>query len=258
MTPIDALILSATFVLVLVSPMTGSFLKCWADRAAVGQPVTGRSYCDSCGNQLAARDLVPILSWLWNRGKSRCCNTPLRWTLLNAEVTALALAIWAVLVVSPPLLLPTLIIAWLLQATVVLAVPAPRQSTILGMILAVFGLFIAWFGLSGEIEAHLLGFALGLLIAAVAWTGASDPQAKYLQAVTLLPAAGALLGAGSMGYALGIGIIVAFIHAGLSRLIRRGGEALTPPATSLAIGWAAGTWLFWLYGPGALFAPFFE
>ncbi len=177
---------------------------------------------------------------------------------MSAEITALGLAIWAVLVVSPPLLLPTLIIAWLLQATALLATPAPRQSTICGMILAVFGLFISWFGLRGEIEEHLLGFALGLLIAAVAWTGASDPEAKYLQSVTMVPPMGALLGAGGMWVALAIGIVAAFFHAAVSRVVRREGEPAALPATSLAIGWATGIWLAWLYGADFPIKPFLQ
>jgi leader peptidase (prepilin peptidase)/N-methyltransferase len=249
MSPLDALILSATFVLVIVSPMTGSFLKCWADRAGIGQSVTdGRSYCDACGKTLAARDLVPILSWLWNRGKSRCCGVPLRWTLMTAEIVSLLLAVWAVLVVAPPLLLPTLIIAWLLQATALLAVPAPRQSTITAMILAILGLGLAWFGLVDDIEERLLGFALGLLIAAVAWTGASDPKARFLKAVTLLPAMGALLGAAGMGLALALALPAAAAHAGLSRLLAIDPGDRAPVATSLSIGLASGTWLIWLYG----------
>ncbi|MGI9391821.1 MAG: prepilin peptidase, partial [Boseongicola sp.] len=233
------------------------FLRCWADRAAIGQRVSsGRSYCESCGQTLAARDLVPILSWLWNRGKSRCCGEPLRWTLMSAEITALVLAVWAVLVVSPQLLLPTLIIAWLLQATALLAVPAPRQSTILGMILAVFGLLISWYGVIGDIEEHLLGFALGLLVAAVAWSGASDPRSKFLQAATLFPPMGALLGVGGMWMALVTGILAAFVHAAVARVLKPEDEPSTTPATSLAIGLAAGTWLVWLYGAGFILNPF--
>jgi prepilin signal peptidase PulO-like enzyme (type II secretory pathway) len=34
----------------------------------------GRSMCSSCGHQLAAIDLVPVLSWLWLRGKCRYCK----------------------------------------------------------------------------------------------------------------------------------------------------------------------------------------
>lgn len=254
MTPTDALLLSLTLVLILASPMTGSFLKCWADRAAAGKSVAdGRSFCDHCGQTLRARDLVPILSWVTAGGKSRCCGARLRWTLITPEITSLLLAVWAVLTVSPPLLLPTLLIAWLLQAIALLAVPAPRTATILAMILALLGLALSLAGLKGEIQVHLLGFALGLLIAAVAWTGAADPRARTLQAAALLPPMGALLGVAQMGLALGIGIFAALLHLAYARAIRD--DAATPPApaTSLAIGAAAGTWIVWLYA-----APLFR
>ena len=35
---------------------------------------TGRSMCTHCGHQLAAKDLVPVLSWLSLRGKCRYCR----------------------------------------------------------------------------------------------------------------------------------------------------------------------------------------
>ena len=34
----------------------------------------GRSMCLSCGHELAAKDLIPIVSWLWLRGKCRYCS----------------------------------------------------------------------------------------------------------------------------------------------------------------------------------------
>ena len=229
--------------------MTGSFLKCWADRAASGKSVTdGRSFCDNCGKTLAARDLVPILSWIFAGGKSRCCATPLRWTLLTPEITSLVLAIWAVTTMPLPLMLPSLIIAWLLQAIALLAVPAPRVATILAMILALFGLGLSYFGMTGRIETHLLAFALGLLCAAVAWTGASDPRARYLQAAPLLPAIGALLGVGLMGLAIWIGVLLAILHRWASWKLKRNDETSGPVATSVAIGLAGGTWLAWIYG----------
>ena len=253
MTFLEALNLSAIFVLTLVSPMTGSFLKCWADRAASGKSVVdGRSFCDACGKTLTARDLIPILSWVFAGGKSRCCATPLRWTLLTPELTSLLLAVWAVLTMPLNLMLPSLIVAWLLQAIALLAVPAPRIATILGMVLAMFGLGFALTGLTGQIDARLLGFALGLLCATVAWTGASDPRARYLQAATLLPAMGALLGVAMMGLAIAVGVIVAIVHAAISNMLRRSDDDQVAPATSLAIGLASGTWLAWIYGDSLL------
>jgi leader peptidase (prepilin peptidase) / N-methyltransferase len=34
----------------------------------------GRSMCPHCGHELAAKDLVPVLSWFWLRGKCRYCS----------------------------------------------------------------------------------------------------------------------------------------------------------------------------------------
>lgn len=36
--------------------------------------IQGRSMCPNCGHRLAAKDLVPVLSWLWLRGKCRYCG----------------------------------------------------------------------------------------------------------------------------------------------------------------------------------------
>ena len=249
MTLFEALNLSAIIVLTLVSPMTGSFLKCWADRAAIGKSVTdGRSYCDSCGKTLAARDLIPILSWIFAGGKSRCCQTPLRWTLLTPEITSLLLAVWAVTTMPLHLMLPSLLVAWLLQAIALLAVPAPRVATILSMILAILGFGLSLAGLTVSPDAALLGFALGLLCASVAWTGASDPKARFLQAAVLLPGMGALLGVTLMSLAILSGALLAVCHSLVSRVIKSEGDADAPPATSVAIGLAGGTWLVWIYG----------
>jgi leader peptidase (prepilin peptidase)/N-methyltransferase len=37
----------------------------------------GRSICPHCGHQLGAKDLVPLFSWLWLRGKCRYCRGPI-------------------------------------------------------------------------------------------------------------------------------------------------------------------------------------
>jgi len=38
---------------------------------------TGRSICPHCKHQLAARDLIPVLSWLSLKGKCRYCHEPI-------------------------------------------------------------------------------------------------------------------------------------------------------------------------------------
>ncbi len=56
----------------------GSFVNVLIDRSIAGQDwVRGRSHCDKCRKNLALYDMIPILSFLIYRGKSRCCDTPL-------------------------------------------------------------------------------------------------------------------------------------------------------------------------------------
>ena len=55
----------------------GSFLNVVIDRLPFGKPLTGRSVCDHCGRKLSFVDLVPILSFCYLKGKSRCCRKPL-------------------------------------------------------------------------------------------------------------------------------------------------------------------------------------
>lgn len=37
----------------------------------------GRSFCDSCGRQLKWNENIPVVSWLVQKGKSRCCHRKL-------------------------------------------------------------------------------------------------------------------------------------------------------------------------------------
>ena len=37
----------------------------------------GRSMCVHCHHELAAKDLIPVISWLWLRGKCRYCQAPI-------------------------------------------------------------------------------------------------------------------------------------------------------------------------------------
>ena len=43
---------------------------------------TGRSVCTHCGHQLSAWDLIPVVSYVWLRGKCRYCRKPIEDTPL--------------------------------------------------------------------------------------------------------------------------------------------------------------------------------
>jgi leader peptidase (prepilin peptidase) / N-methyltransferase len=62
------------------------------------------SHCPSCGKPLGAIDNVPILSWLFLRGRARCCGVPIspRYVVVEALGGLLALAVYEVIVRPMP------------------------------------------------------------------------------------------------------------------------------------------------------------
>ncbi len=60
--------------------LMGSFINAWVWRLKQGKKVSrGRSICPHCKHQLAAADLVPIVSFVLLRGKCRYCQKPISW-----------------------------------------------------------------------------------------------------------------------------------------------------------------------------------
>ncbi|MBI2621561.1 MAG: prepilin peptidase [Candidatus Levybacteria bacterium] len=64
----------------------GSFLNLIADRLSRGEKITGRSYCENCKKILSWKDLIPLLSFVWLRGKCRYCHSPLTFQYLFSEL----------------------------------------------------------------------------------------------------------------------------------------------------------------------------
>ncbi|HEY4161086.1 MAG TPA: prepilin peptidase [Candidatus Saccharimonadales bacterium] len=55
--------------------------------------VKGRSMCPHCGHELAAKDLIPVISWLWLRGKCRYCGARIPDSPLVELATGLLFAV---------------------------------------------------------------------------------------------------------------------------------------------------------------------
>ena len=93
----------AVFV-VLLGLAIGSFLNVCIDRLPDGQSLLRpRSHCPACRTPLAARDLVPVLSYLLLRGRCRYCSAPipLRILVIEAGCGLLFLLLWVRYGVSP-------------------------------------------------------------------------------------------------------------------------------------------------------------
>jgi leader peptidase (prepilin peptidase) / N-methyltransferase len=91
----------------------GSFLNVVIVRVPAGQSVVRpRSACPACGEPIAERDNLPVLSWLLLRGRARCCGEPIsgRYPLVETGtgLAFAAVAAWAGL-------------SWLLPALLYLA-----------------------------------------------------------------------------------------------------------------------------------------
>lgn len=78
-------------VMAIVGACLGSFLNCMAWRIVHQEPVTkGRSHCDLCGHVLGVRDLFPVLSWIFNKGRCRYCGGKLSVRHVLGEVISAA------------------------------------------------------------------------------------------------------------------------------------------------------------------------
>ena len=87
-----------TLIVVVFGLALGSFLNICIDRLPRGQSIRRpRSHCPACKTPLAARDLVPVLSYVLLRGRCRYCSAPIpkRVLLVEAGTGLLFLVFWS-------------------------------------------------------------------------------------------------------------------------------------------------------------------
>ena len=93
---LQAIVIPVTAV---VGLFVGSFLNVVVYRAPLGLSVsTPRSFCPTCDRQLAWWENVPILSWLFLRGRCHTCHQPIsvRYPLVEATTAVVfGLVAWA-------------------------------------------------------------------------------------------------------------------------------------------------------------------
>jgi len=231
----------------------GSFVGMLVLRLPAGATVLGRSRCRSCGGTLAARDLVPLVSFLWRRGRCRQCGAALGLFYPAVELAALGLALWAWTASDGWLLWASCIFAWTLLTLGFIDLEHQILPDALTLPLTGAGLAVAWFAephaILDNVAGAVLGFALFYLFAWVyrRWRGREglgEGDAK------LLAALGAWVGASGLPSVVLLASLVA-LAAALGARSFRWRQALqdrVPFGPALA---AAG-WLVWLYGPLAL------
>lgn len=231
----------------------GSFIAALTLRWPAGRSIVhGRSHCDSCHAMLGARDLVPVLSHAWLRGRCRHCGTAIAprhlWIeLAGGGVGALALAL------HPDATgFAGAVFGWGLLALAILDVEhfwLPDRLTIpLGMAGIVAGLWLAP-PLADRAIGAVAGFAV---LAGIAWgyraltgrvgIGGGDPK--------LFAALGAWLGWQLLPWLLLLAAILGLVLAGVDAVRGHavGGQTRLPLGALLAVA----AWPLWLLFPTGL------
>jgi leader peptidase (prepilin peptidase)/N-methyltransferase len=243
--PAPAIFPAAGFMLGLIA---GSFIATAALRWPAGRSVlAGRSRCDACEAPLSARELVPALSFLIQRGRCRRCGARIDPDHFAVELAAGMIGLVAALAHPLPLAAVTALLGWWLLLIAVLDLEHQWLPDRLTLPLLPLGLAAAWAGFGPPLPERIAGAAIGwAALFAIAWLyrrlrgregmGGGDPK--------LLGAIGAWVGAWHLP--------VILLGAGLLGLIavltmRMRGEAVSA-ASRLPLGtlMALTAWPLWL------------
>lgn len=74
----------------------GSFLNVCMYRLPLNLPVgMDRSRCTNCNHVLNGLDMIPVISWIFLKGKCRYCNTPVSSEYALVEMASAMLTLWA-------------------------------------------------------------------------------------------------------------------------------------------------------------------
>ena len=196
-----------------------------------------RSRCPGCGTQIAARDNIPVLSWLLLRGRCRHCGEPIsaRYPLVEALTAVLCVAVVIAEGADSDV--------WLGLAFVLLLIPVtfidldhriiPNVLTGLGAVVAL--VLVAVFQTDDLVEHLIAAVAAGgfLLVAAIAYPagmGMGDVKLAFVMGLFL-------------GRAVGPAMFVALIAGSLVGIVvvrRHGRKAGVPFGPFLALGGIVG------------------
>jgi len=203
----------------------GSFATAVAHRLPRGESVvTGRSRCPGCGEQIAAYDNVPVLSWLLLRGHCRRCGES----------------------ISPRYPVTELAMALLFTLTAVVLGTGDLAALALGLTLCATLVIVTLTDLERRVIPNAVlavSAAIGLAIIVV-----GDPSALGERALAALAGGGVLL-AVALAYPRGMGMGDVKLAALLGLFL---GRAVAPAlAVAVAVGALVGLALILRHGPGA-------
>lgn len=234
------------FFLIILGLAVGSFINVVVVRLAAGEKLTGRSHCRKCQRQLKWYHNIPVLSFLYLRGRCAWCQGTIAWQYPLVEAAAALLFGVSVFFITAGDWLGWLIYLVLVSYLLVLFVfdfkymVLPDSLTLSGAaVLLVLNLWHAR-PLGELLSGLVLGggfFALQYLVSRGRWVGAGDIRFGLLIGAAL----GWRLTIVALLFSYWLGAIAALALLILGRA-RRGSHL--PFGTFLA----AATLLAWVWG----------
>ncbi len=219
----------------------GSFASLAAHRLPRGEPVvSGHSRCPNCGHALGIADLVPVLSYVWARGKCRYCATPVSSRYPIIEITTAVLFVLALAAAGPGLNAIALCLL-AVGLVVITAIDLEYQIIPDQASLALAGIGVAYHALTdNSMDAWISGGAGALAGFAIAWLlRAAFQRLKGREAlgfgdVKFFAVAGLWTGIYGLADFMMISGLAGILFAAGWRW--RGGDAVFPFGPALAVG----------------------
>jgi len=180
--------------------------------------VKGFSFCPNCKHRLYPRDLVPVFSWLFLKGKCRYCSAPISPRYMLVELTTGALSLVLYIFYPLPAALLLFAVGAILLTLTLIDTDTQEIPDSLNIAIFLCGIAAIWTLGDVSILSRIIGmFAISvpLLLITLLISGAFGGGD-----VKLMAAAGFLLGWQNAIVATFIGIIIGGIY-GIMLLIRR-------------------------------------
>lgn len=145
----------------------GSFLLCAVTRHAAGQSfLRGRSRCDACGHPLSAGELIPVASYLLQRGRCRHCGAKippacLVWELVSGAVFVSAPAVLGFTADGLQWLLLGVLLLWIAMSDFI-TMEIPNAAILLGIAARLVFIFVSGHVLPALLQALIGGVSVSV------------------------------------------------------------------------------------------------
>jgi leader peptidase (prepilin peptidase) / N-methyltransferase len=237
------------------APLIGSAVAAGAARVAEGRAWDfSRSQCSHCGRAIRPLEMIPIISWVAQRGRCRGCAARVSVAYPVIELAAIMVALWAWLAVPAEAFFASCTLGWTLLALSAIDLRTRRLPDVLTAPLAAAGLVTAWLLNPDNLTDHFIGALCGylsFLLVERAYRHWRKTDGLGRGDAKLLGAIGAWVGWSALPSVVLLSACGAIMFLLVRSRVER--EPLTR-ATVVAFGpfLSGAGWLVWVHGPPIL------